>query len=66
MINIMYTKDIVCPHCGEKHDDTDFRGEGDMYGEMECYSCMKPFSYEADIDVTWCTGKIPEPPTQEN
>jgi len=49
---------IVCPHCGHKHDDTDFRCDGVMEGNQICHSCDREFSFTSDFTVYWTTEKI--------
>ena len=53
-----YTRDIVCPYCGDKIDDTDFRIDNYMEGDEICDVCEKEFHFEADIEITWITSKI--------
>ena len=48
------TRSIVCPHCGDQHDPTDFVDRG----TCNCEECGKPFRYEASYDVTYSTSCV--------
>ena len=60
-IDHRYTKNIVCPYCGDETDDTDYRIDNYMEGEEICEKCDKKFDFEADIDITWVTEKRENP-----
>ena len=51
---------IICPYCGEKHEDNFedkcFQNEGEH--EFECYECKKEFKVETEISVSYSTYKI--------
>ena len=54
MIEHEYTKDIVCPYCGEEVGDSwEFQDE---CGELECYECNKKFHWNRIITVEYCTS----------
>lgn len=54
-----YTQgEIVCPYCGNKQDDIDFRIDNYMEGKEICENCDKEFKFESDISIYWITSKI--------
>lgn len=59
-----YTREIVCPYCGQKERDSwEFH---DNYGTTECGSCGNHFSYSRDVDVTYNTSKLCKENNQEH
>jgi len=45
----------VCPYCGYIHEDSwDLSDDG----ETECDHCGKEFSFQRDVEITYCTSKI--------
>lgn len=50
-----YTKEIVCPHCGEEYSDSWEYGQDSE--ELECYECSGKFHYEREVEVTYTTVK---------
>ena len=51
-----YTTDIVCPHCGHIHEDSNNYSPGEKHiGKVNCKSCGKDFEatrYSQDSYVT--------------
>ena len=53
--NCAATLDIVCPHCGYKHQDGwDMPIEND---EHECAECFKKFGYSSEPTVYYTSWK---------
>lgn len=54
-----YNNEIVCPHCGTKHDTDgdDYGADGDEF-ERECRLCEKTYTVIVNLDVTWSTKKV--------
>jgi len=49
-----YTKEIVCPYCGnEQSDSWEFSDDG----EIECGMCEETFTYERIVTVEYSTAK---------
>jgi len=48
-----YTKEIVCPYCGFKFEDS-WEVSGDD-GDITCDDCGKEFSFERIKDITYTT-----------
>jgi len=59
-INIMeidheYTDEIVCPHCGYEHPDSeDYMDRDD---EFICHECEKKFEYVRDYSISYISNK---------
>lgn len=52
-----FKKEITCPYCSYEHSDSwEYESEDD---EIECQACGKDFTYSKDIEVTYCSQKIP-------
>lgn len=49
-----YTKEIVCPYCGNEQSDS---WEFSEDGEITCDVCENDFDYEKIITVEWSTSK---------
>lgn len=50
-----YTEEIVCPYCGEVHEDSwDF---ADSDSDFECWSCLKRFSFTRHTIVAYSSWK---------
>lgn len=49
-----YTKEIVCPYCGNEESDS---WEFSESGEHECSVCDNEFTYERNITVEYSTAK---------
>lgn len=47
---------VVCPHCGYRHDDSWEIPEG----EIECSQCERKFHMYRDIEVFYSTTRIDE------
>ena len=58
-IDHWHTDEIVCPHCGHKHEDGgDWTwSTNDTCNGMECTACEKSFSVERDFSVSYTTWK---------
>lgn len=56
----MYTKQIVCPHCGYTFTNSHECGyEGwEEDWEEECPECDKKFQASRNIEITYCTEII--------
>ena len=55
MVDHEYTKEITCPHCGNKLSDS---WECDDDGEFDCDKCGGVFSFNRDVTITYCTEKV--------
>ncbi len=54
MVEHEYTKEIVCPYCGEEVGDSwEFN---DDCGEWECNECGKKFNWSRTITVEYSTS----------
>ena len=51
-----YEDEIVCPHCGHRHDGSDIRSDT----RFDCYECGKPFFVVVNYEVTYSTFHIKE------
>ena len=51
-------RDIVCPHCGNAHEDETYRDDGDVT-EMECEGCGHEFRFTTTISITYTSEKMP-------
>jgi len=51
-----YTRDIVCPHCGHKHDHCDLEVYGEESSEgVECGECEKSFDIYGHLSQSFST-----------
>ena len=57
-----YTTYLVCPHCGQEHQDS-WEIMGDMsdgdVDETDCEKCDKPFKFTVHVSVNYSTEKKP-------
>ena len=60
VIDHKYTRHIICPHCGNEVDSTDYAIDGLLKGEETCEECGKKYKYEVNFETTWITTKISE------
>ena len=51
-----YMQEITCPHCGYEESDSWECGESDDC--RECPDCNKLYSFQQNIEVSYCTDKI--------
>jgi hypothetical protein len=52
----LYTRNIMCPFCGyEDYDSGEMLNED---GECECGACGSIFSYQRDIEVSYCSKPV--------
>lgn len=51
-----YTDELVCPYCGEKHEDD---GEMNEPGEHQCQRCDKHFKYDVDYSKSFTSKQVP-------
>lgn len=49
---------IVCPYCGKKNEDTNYRIDGYMEGQEICDKCGEKYKFSSDIVIYWTTEKI--------
>ena len=50
-----YTKNIICPHCGDEDKESDELE--DDYGTLKCFKCKKHFNYDRYVDIKYSTMK---------
>ena len=55
-IDHTFTKEVICPYCGE--EQTDSLGTEDDSGECECEECGKIFQYNRHTTIEYCSIKI--------
>ncbi len=50
----MYTREIVCPHCGRQFTDSwEFNMDDGEEIDVECRYCEKEFVVTCDVTVTY-------------
>lgn len=57
-----WEEEIICPHCGYKHEDSwdyGMKYDGDER-EVECGDCGKEFMASMSLDVSYHSGKFVE------
>jgi DNA-directed RNA polymerase subunit RPC12/RpoP len=57
-IDTDYKDFIICPYCGEKHEDSWEIAMNDSEGEYECLNCGKKFKWEVHTITDYSTSKI--------
>lgn len=57
-INCLYTKEVVCPYCGNEF--TDSWELDNSEDELYCDDCDNTFAMERHIEVTYCSYKKKE------
>lgn len=56
-----YTDEVVCPHCGYKHQDSyEFFIHNDECSDTNCHSCNKPFTAIRHVNIYYSTIATPE------
>ena len=59
-IDHKYTKEIVCPYCGNEHSDSyEYFYTREVIG-VECVGCSKKFTAMQNVIVDYTTEKIEE------
>lgn len=52
-----YTKEMVCPYCGDEFSDSWQWNDSNADAEVDCYECGKSFTLNVDFDVTYTTRR---------
>lgn len=57
-----YTDDIICPHCGEKHEQDGESSEFYVDGthEFDCGYCGEEFRVDTSVSYSYSSYKTPE------
>lgn len=56
---------IVCPHCGNQQEDTDYCAEQNYEGKEVCFECGGEYGFWAEFTIEWSTRKLPEASTPQ-
>ena len=56
---INYEKEIICPYCGYKFQDSwEFNDEDGKEQEVDCPECDKEFTMWTEVEITYSTRKM--------
>ena len=57
-IDHKHTRDLICPWCGQKQTEPhEYFGIDSECADIECGTCLEPFSAVRHIQITYSTEK---------
>lgn len=56
-IDSSFTREVVCPYCGDEKTDSWELGEGEDIGEMECDECENTFYARRNITIDYTSER---------